>query len=59
MTSHVESIQQTQNKVSVRTQNVAVLAFGIILVFAVGFLPMDAVHSAAHDTRHALSFPCH
>jgi len=25
----------------------------------VGFLPVDAVHNAAHDTRHSVTFPCH
>lgn len=38
---------------------VAALLFGAIVVFAVGFLPMSAAHNAAHDTRHALAFPCH
>ncbi|WP_051692925.1 CbtB domain-containing protein [Marinobacterium lacunae] len=36
-----------------------VLAFGILIIYAVGFLPLEAVHNAAHDTRHAFVFPCH
>ena len=35
------------------------LAFGLIVLFAVGFSPMDVAHNAAHDTRHTLAFPCH
>ena len=35
------------------------LAFGAVLVFAVGFAPMDVAHNAAHDTRHSMAFPCH
>lgn len=35
------------------------LAFGLLVLFAVGFMPTDAVHNAAHDARHALAFPCH
>jgi cobalt transporter subunit CbtB len=24
-----------------------------------GFAPLEAIHDAAHNTRHAISFPCH
>lgn len=34
-----------------------VLGFGV--VFLVGFSPVNAMHNAAHDTRHSMSFPCH
>lgn len=53
--------QQVQTKpvVSALAQNMAALAFGAIVLFAVGFLPMEAAHNAAHDTRHVLAFPCH
>lgn len=61
MTSHVIANQQDKAKsaTSALAQNVAALAFGAIVLFAVGFLPMDAAHNAAHDTRHTLAFPCH
>ena len=32
---------------------------GIGLVFLTGFAHTLALHNGAHDTRHALSFPCH
>ncbi len=32
---------------------------GSLLVFIVGFAPVDAVHNAAHDSRHSADFPCH
>ena len=35
------------------------MLLGIGLVFITGFSHIDNVHNAAHDTRHALSFPCH
>jgi len=35
------------------------LTFGVLMVFAVGFMPMDAAHNAAHDMRHSVAFPCH
>ena len=35
------------------------LVFGVVVLFAVGFAPMDVAHNAAHDTRHTMAFPCH
>jgi cobalt transporter subunit CbtB len=35
------------------------LALGMGLVFTTGFAHPATIHNAAHDTRHALSFPCH
>ncbi len=37
----------------------AAAALGLVIVFAAGFAPGEAVHNAAHDTRHSFSFPCH
>lgn len=41
--------------------SVAALVFvmGAVLVFGTGFSHPEALHDAAHDARHALSFPCH
>ncbi len=36
-----------------------VLAFGMIMLYGVGFATTPAVHNAVHDTRHANGFPCH
>ncbi len=52
-------ISQAQPAVSSLGQSAAAMAFGLVLLFAVGFLPMAAAHNAAHDTRHTLTFPCH
>ncbi|HBT44250.1 MAG TPA: cobalt transporter, partial [Rhodospirillaceae bacterium] len=35
------------------------LMFGAFLVFGTGFAHPQTIHNAAHDTRHAFSFPCH
>ena len=32
---------------------------GASLVFALGLSHMTVAHNAAHDTRHAIGFPCH
>ena len=32
---------------------------GLFLLIGVGFASPDIMHNAAHDTRHAGTFPCH
>ena len=61
MTTQVSAHQsvQPQSALSPLLQNLSAMAFGALILFAVGFLPMEAAHNAAHDTRHALAFPCH
>ena len=45
--------------VSTTVQIVGAFVLGVVVMLGVGFLPMDAVHNAAHDTRHSFAFPCH
>lgn len=37
----------------------ALLFIGATLTFAVGLSNMAIAHNTAHDTRHAIGFPCH
>lgn len=37
----------------------AAILLGAFLLLGVGFAHPDAIHNAAHDGRHAVSFPCH
>jgi cobalt transporter subunit CbtB len=37
----------------------AALAFGLILLYGVGFSSIPAAHNTTHDARHAAGFPCH
>lgn len=32
---------------------------GSVLIFFAGFSHIEALHNAAHDTRHSAAFPCH
>ncbi|MCV6823230.1 MULTISPECIES: CbtB domain-containing protein [Halocynthiibacter] len=32
---------------------------GVMLIGAAGFAQSAVLHDAAHDTRHAVAFPCH
>ena len=35
------------------------LVLGFVLLGTIGFASDMNVHNGAHDTRHALGFPCH
>lgn len=35
------------------------LAFAIVFLSLAGFVSVDSVHNAAHDSRHTAAFPCH
>ena len=43
------------------TLGAVMLISGMLLIFAVGFSegPGGILHNAAHDTRHAVTIPCH
>jgi cobalt transporter subunit CbtB len=50
--------------VQARTQSgvlpvLAAAVLGLGLVFTGGLAQSSALHHAAHDTRHAIGFPCH
>ena len=49
--------------VSTRRMTAALLLIlaGLVLIFTVGFAQGSGgfLHNAAHDTRHAATFPCH
>ena len=38
---------------------VLALMLGFVLLGTIGFASDMRVHNGAHDTRHALGFPCH
>ena len=46
-------------RLAVALQALAAIAFGVVILFMVGFSPIEAVHNAAHDVRHSNVFPCH
>jgi len=57
--SEIQSDQQVTPMTVAPIHTIGALVFGLIIIFAVGFMPVEAAHNAAHDTRHALAFPCH
>ena len=46
-------------KASLAVQAVAAMLLGALIVGFAGFSHLDAIHNAAHDTRHSNGFPCH
>ncbi|CUI08852.1 CbtB-domain containing protein [Massilia sp. P8910] len=34
-------------------------SLGVVLLYGAGFASMEALHNAAHDSRHSAGFPCH
>jgi cobalt transporter subunit CbtB len=56
-------IEKTEANSSALSQRLAAAVFGSLLgafiLMGVGFANADLVHNAAHDSRHANSFPCH
>ena len=62
MSSGMEPVSAPRTEtgtLSLYIQAAAGFAIGAAFVFLVGFAHSDVVHNAAHDTRHALAFPCH
>ena len=53
--SHITTQTQTQRL----TAAISAMILGACLVYFAGFSHLDAVHNAAHDTRHSAAFPCH
>ncbi len=47
------------NRIEILRAALVTFTLGAGLVFLAGFAYPSAAHNAAHDTRHALSFPCH
>lgn len=62
MTKTVKAValSQTEAQSSADLMGIAgAVVLGLILLFAAGFAQASIVHDTAHDTRHAMSFPCH
>jgi len=57
-----ETMGQSGIRTDVQGRTAAVVVavlLGVFLLWGVGFAQPDMLHNAAHDARHAFSFPCH
>jgi cobalt transporter subunit CbtB len=59
MTVTAHAIAPSAPKRETRVLAVLTLAAGLAVVYLTGFAHSATVHNAAHDTRHAMAFPCH
>ena len=61
MSKQVKTIHLDQQALQHQRVFAATIGFllGMFLLLGVGFSGPDIIHSAAHDTRHANTFPCH
>ena len=58
--SKAVALAQTQSRVDTDIMGiVGALILGLVLLFAAGFAQATVMHDTAHDTRHAMAFPCH
>ncbi|WP_460044082.1 CbtB domain-containing protein [Pseudomonas sp. S2_H01] len=59
----ISTTRQTSSHITTQTQRltaaICAMILGACLVYFAGFSHIDAVHNAAHDTRHSAAFPCH
>ncbi len=58
----IKTLNSTEQYVSTNETlkaRILAVAFGTAILFVVGFSHSTIAHNAAHDTRHALAFPCH
>ncbi len=51
--------QQAVTRTAVVLPAVLAALLGLFILYGVGIAQPDLIHNAAHDTRHALAFPCH
>ena len=59
MTALIRSVALPAAQQEAIRYGVLSLLLGTIFVGVAGFAPIQAIHDAAHNTRHAISFPCH
>ncbi|MGJ7518273.1 CbtB domain-containing protein [Pseudomonas baetica] len=58
-TGHSSAASNTTSLTQRLTAAVCASILGACLVYFAGFSHIEAVHNAAHDTRHSAAFPCH
>lgn len=62
MKKTAQAIALTQTKARIDSDVMGIVGavtLGLMLLFAAGFAQATVMHDTAHDTRHAMAFPCH
>jgi cobalt transporter subunit CbtB len=62
-TAKVKAVPRSHEKAHDRVADVwpvfAAILLGVFILYGIGFAGADVLHNAAHDSRHAITFPCH
>jgi cobalt transporter subunit CbtB len=59
MSSLTQAASLASDRLDAIRYGIAAILFGVLFIGVTGFAPLQAIHDAAHNTRHAVSFPCH
>ncbi len=59
MTAITKPIVLSSARIDALRYGLAAILLGVVFIGVAGFAHYPAIHDAAHDTRHAVSFPCH
>ena len=59
MTAATKSLVLSSARIDALRYGFAAIFLGVVFIGVAGFAHYPAIHDAAHDTRHAVSFPCH
>ena len=59
MSSLTQVATLTSDRLDAIRYGIAAILFGLLFIGVTGFAPLQAIHDAAHNTRHSISFPCH
>lgn len=59
MAQMIVSAAPAADRTSVKRAALFAGLLGVLLLWVAGFAQPAFLHNAAHDSRHALSFPCH
>ncbi len=57
--AHNPAVMLASSRSAVVLSAAFALMLGVFVLFGVGFAQPELLHNAAHDTRHAFTFPCH
>ncbi len=58
MTMNTKNLALARTDTGLASIALAALA-GVMLLVLAGFAQASVLHNGAHDTRHAIAFPCH
>jgi cobalt transporter subunit CbtB len=59
MSTLIRSVALPDARREATRYGIAAILLGVLFIGVTGFAPLQALHDAAHNTRHAISFPCH